>query len=107
MTPEPFPLERSGWKAATDTKPEQGMIDLPESSQPVAKSIPRGEDLNSRYVLKLVPRSGAGPAPGCTRAPPPHITPARLAVLVKLATEKQCYLEWQDSLARRKLHGPI
>ena len=32
-------------------------------------------------------------------APPPHITTERLEVLVKLATEKQCYLEWQDSLA--------
>jgi hypothetical protein len=97
VTPEPFPVDRSGWKEATDTKPEQLKIDLPESSQPFVGSHPGGDDLNSRYALKLVPRSGAGPAAGCTRAPPPHITPARLAVLVKMATEKNCYLEWQDT----------
>ena len=90
VTPEPFPVDRSGWKAAPDTKPGQLKIDLPENSRPVDRSLPGGDDLKSRYVLKLVPRSCAGPAAGCTRAPPPHITPSRLAVLVKMATEKNC-----------------
>ena len=123
MTPELFPVDRSGWKAAADTKPEQLKIDLPESSRPADMSPPGGpahitadpmgpdpmgpeprvpvdpmgpepmvQELNSRYVLKLVPRSGAGPAAGCTWAPPPHITPSRLAVLAKMAIEKNCYL---------------
>ena len=85
----------SGRNAAPVTKPLQLEIDHPriDDQQPV------GDDLNSRYILKLVPRNGARPAAGCTRTPPPNITSSRLAVLVKMASEKNCYLEWQDSPA--------
>ena len=60
---------------------------------------PVGDNLNSRYILKLVPRDGARQAAECAGTPPPNITSSRLAVLVKMASENNCYLEWQDSLA--------
>ena len=88
MTREPFLVDRSGRNEAPVTKPLQLEIDLPriDDKQPV------GDDLNSRYILKLVPPM-ARPATGCTRIPPPNITSSRLAVLVKMSSEKNCYFE--------------
>ena len=95
VTPGPFPEDGSGRNAAPVKKPLPLEIGLPgiDDQQPV------GDDLNFRYILKLVPRSGARLSPGCTRTPPPSITSSRLAVPVKMASAKNCYLEWQDSLA--------
>ena len=54
VTPELFPVDRSGWKAAPDTKPAQLKIDLPESSWQVDRSQPSGDD-----ELSLRPEAGS------------------------------------------------
>ena len=95
VTPEHFLVDRSRRNAAPATKPLQLETDLPK----IDVQQPFGDDFKSRYILKLVPRNGARPAAGCTRTPPPNITSSRLTVLVKMASEKNCYLEWQDFLA--------
>ena len=46
--------------------------------------------------LSLRPVSEAALIPPGNRNPPNHVPPARLAQLVKLATEKGCVLEWLD-----------
>ena len=55
MTPEPFPLDRCGWKAATDTKPEQCKIDLPQGFSASRQVHPKGGGLE----LSLRPEAGS------------------------------------------------